>query len=96
MYVIRRVFEVKPGMARRYATIAMKVAEAYERGGKLDLPDNPDDVRLFGPDEVLSNRLGAAFGVTDRARRRIFAGRVLAASRFCHNSMPPSWNATQA
>jgi len=29
--------------------------------------DNPDDVRLFGPDEVLSNRLGAVFDVTDRA-----------------------------
>lgn len=28
---------------------------------------NPDDVRLFGPDEVLSNRLGAVFEVTDRA-----------------------------
>ena len=25
------------------------------------------DVRLFGPDEVLSNRLGAVFDVTDRA-----------------------------
>ena len=31
------------------------------------LRDNPDDVRLFGPDEVLSNRLGAVFDVTDRA-----------------------------
>lgn len=29
--------------------------------------DNPDDVRLFGPDEVLSNRLGAVFDVTERA-----------------------------
>ncbi|GAA4381374.1 phosphoketolase family protein [Agromyces bauzanensis] len=29
--------------------------------------DNPDDMRLFGPDEVLSNRLGAVFDVTDRA-----------------------------
>lgn len=28
---------------------------------------NPDDVRLFGPDEVLSNRLGAVFEVTSRA-----------------------------
>lgn len=27
---------------------------------------NPDDVRLFGPDEVLSNRLGAVFDVTKR------------------------------
>lgn len=27
---------------------------------------NPDDVRLFGPDEVLSNRLDAVFDVTDR------------------------------
>lgn len=27
---------------------------------------NPDDVRLFGPDEVLSNRLGAVFDVTER------------------------------
>ena len=34
MYVIRRVFEVKPGMARRYATIAMKIAEVYERSGQ--------------------------------------------------------------
>ncbi|WP_448811123.1 phosphoketolase family protein [Agromyces bauzanensis] len=28
--------------------------------------DNPTDVRLFGPDEVLSNRLGAVFEVTER------------------------------
>src|SRR5690606_37470429 len=28
---------------------------------------NPDRFRLFGPDEVSSNRLGAAFDVTDRA-----------------------------
>jgi xylulose-5-phosphate/fructose-6-phosphate phosphoketolase len=28
---------------------------------------NPDRFRLFGPDEVASNRLGAAFDVTDRA-----------------------------
>ncbi|WP_082462432.1 phosphoketolase [Agromyces sp. Leaf222] len=28
---------------------------------------NPDDARLFGPDEVLSNRLGAVFEVTSRA-----------------------------
>ena len=29
--------------------------------------DNPGNVRLFGPDEVLSNRLGAVFDVTERA-----------------------------
>ncbi|MFD4422871.1 phosphoketolase [Agromyces sp. NPDC058484] len=29
--------------------------------------ENSDDVRLFGPDEVLSNRLGAVFDVTSRA-----------------------------
>ena len=34
MYVIRRVYEVKPGMARRYATIAMKICEAYEAEGQ--------------------------------------------------------------
>ncbi|HEX5740984.1 MAG TPA: phosphoketolase family protein [Pilimelia sp.] len=28
---------------------------------------NPDTFRLFGPDEVVSNRLGAVFEVTDRA-----------------------------
>jgi xylulose-5-phosphate/fructose-6-phosphate phosphoketolase len=28
---------------------------------------NPDSFRLFGPDEVLSNRLGAVFDVTNRA-----------------------------
>lgn len=28
--------------------------------------ENPDTFRLFGPDEVLSNRLGAVFDVTDR------------------------------
>ncbi len=31
------------------------------------LRGHPDDVRLFGPDEVLSNRLGAVFDVTERA-----------------------------
>ena len=34
MYVIRRVYEVKPGMARRYATIAMKQSEEYEAAGQ--------------------------------------------------------------
>lgn len=34
MYVIRRVFEVKPGMARKYATIAMKMCEEYETAGQ--------------------------------------------------------------
>ena len=34
MYVIRRVYEVKPGMARRYATIAMKQSEEYEASGQ--------------------------------------------------------------
>ncbi len=34
MYVIRRVYEVKPGTARRYATIAMNMCEAYERAGQ--------------------------------------------------------------
>jgi len=33
---------------------------------------NPDRFRLFGPDEVVSNRLGATFEVTDRA----FLGRT--------------------
>ncbi|GAA2041647.1 phosphoketolase family protein [Polymorphospora rubra] len=33
---------------------------------------NPDRFRLFGPDEVESNKLGAAFEVTDRA----FVGRI--------------------
>ena len=28
---------------------------------------NPDNFRLFGPDETASNRLGAVFEVTDRA-----------------------------
>ncbi|WP_144120085.1 phosphoketolase family protein [Catellatospora sichuanensis] len=36
---------------------------------------NPDRFRLFGPDEVNSNRLGAVFEVTDREfDARIFAG----------------------
>ena len=34
MYVIRRVYEVKPGMARKYATIAMKMCEEYESSGQ--------------------------------------------------------------
>lgn len=34
---------------------------------------NPHNFRLFGPDEVASNRLGAAFEVTDRA----FLGRIV-------------------
>jgi hypothetical protein len=34
MYVIRRVYEVKPGMARRYATIAMKQGAEYEAAGQ--------------------------------------------------------------
>ena len=34
MYGIRRGYEVKPGMARRYATIAMKQCEEYEKAGQ--------------------------------------------------------------
>ncbi len=34
MYVIRRVYEVKPGMARRYATIATNMCEKYEAAGQ--------------------------------------------------------------
>src|SRR5574342_431353 len=33
---------------------------------------NPDNFRIFGPDETASNRLGAVFEVTDRA----FSGRI--------------------
>jgi hypothetical protein len=34
MFVIRRVFEVKPGMARAYATVARRQADAYESSGQ--------------------------------------------------------------
>ena len=47
----------------------------HDRPGDVDVrrlarrahAGEPDDVRLFGPDEVLSNRLGAVFDVTSRA-----------------------------
>ncbi|MEE3920248.1 hypothetical protein V2I01_24780 [Micromonospora sp. BRA006-A] len=35
--------------------------------GSGTIARNPETFRLFGPDEVASNRLGAAFEVTDRA-----------------------------
>ena len=34
MFVIRRVYEVKPGMARAYATVARRQADAYEASGQ--------------------------------------------------------------
>ncbi len=34
MFVIRRVYQVKPGMARRYATVLRRVADAYEASGQ--------------------------------------------------------------
>ena len=34
MFVIRRVYQVKPGLARRYATVLRRVADAYESSGQ--------------------------------------------------------------
>ncbi len=34
MYVVRRVWEVKPGTPRRVATLLAKVADAYEEAGQ--------------------------------------------------------------
>ena len=34
MFVIRRVYQVKPGMARRFATVLRQVADAYEASGQ--------------------------------------------------------------
>lgn len=34
MYVIRRVYQVKPGTARRYATVMRRVADVYEESGQ--------------------------------------------------------------
>ena len=34
MFVIRRVYEVKPGMARAFATVARRQADAYEESGQ--------------------------------------------------------------
>jgi hypothetical protein len=34
MFVIRRVYEVKPGMARAFATVARRQADAYETSGQ--------------------------------------------------------------
>ncbi len=34
MFVIRRVYEVKPGMARAFATVARRQADAYEASGQ--------------------------------------------------------------
>ena len=35
--------------------------------------DNPDNFRIFGPDETASNRLHAVYEVTDK----VFAGEIL-------------------
>jgi xylulose-5-phosphate/fructose-6-phosphate phosphoketolase len=37
------------------------------------IADNPDNFRLFGPDETVSNRLGAVYEVTEK----VFAGEIL-------------------
>ena len=39
--------------------------------------DNPDNFRIFGPDETASNRLDAVYEVTDK----VFAGEILASRR---------------
>ena len=42
---------------------------------------NPENFRLFGPDETASNRLGAVFEVTDRGSGRRRPCRPTRASR---------------
>jgi hypothetical protein len=44
MFVIRRVYEVKPGMARNYATVARRIADAYEAAGQR----SPTDIYYNG------------------------------------------------
>ena len=39
MFVIRRVYEVKPGMARAFATVARRMADAYEAEGQRSTTD---------------------------------------------------------
>ena len=34
MFVIRRVYDIKPGMARKYASVLRRVADAYEASGQ--------------------------------------------------------------
>ena len=79
----RRPAAAAAGAARTSASHAVDVTEP---GGSVHEPtrvlgqylvdvvrDNPDNFRIFGPDETASNRLDAVYEVTDK----VFAGEIL-------------------
>lgn len=67
MYLLRRIFQCKPGEARRVATLVQKQAQAFEEAGQRSTcrvyfngyttPSNPDTVVLEWTDEVLRSTM---------------------------------------
>lgn len=55
MFVIRRVYEVKPGMARRYATVMRRVADAYEASGQRS------DVSVYYNDSMVPGQTNRVY-----------------------------------
>ena len=71
MYLLRRIFNCKPGEARRVASLVSKQAQAFQEAGQrsecrvyfngLTTPSNPDTVVLEWTDEAMQ---------VDHARRQ--------------------------
>ena len=69
MYLLRRIFQCKPGEARRVASLVQKQAQAFEEAGQRSecrvyfngytTPSNVDTVVLEWTDEVLRSTMRA-------------------------------------
>ena len=78
MYVLRRIFNCKPGEARRVASLVQKQAEAFQEAGQrsecrvyfngLTTPSNPDTVVLEWTDETLRSTMRAGLQLPQAVR----------------------------
>lgn len=69
MYLLRRIFNCKPGEARRVASLVQKQAQAFEEAGQRSecrvyfngatTPSNPDTVVLEWTDDTLRSTMRA-------------------------------------
>ena len=78
MYVLRRIFNCKPGEARRVASLVQRQAEAFQEAGQrsecrvyfngLTTPSNPDTVVLEWTDEALRSTMRAGLQLPQAVR----------------------------
>ena len=78
MYVLRRIFNCKPGEARRVASLVQRQAEAFQEAGQrsecrvyfngLTTPSNPDTVVLEWTDETLRSTMRAGLQLPQAVR----------------------------